>query len=112
MPRPQRLISESLHVIRKVRARYRLLAVPWSMGKDSDAVSPHLCRARPVERSRPQGAGAPRGRPLAEASLLLPAQAGTPAGVPSRTRDGSSPAAKTVFRAGPGVTGPAPGEVA
>jgi hypothetical protein len=35
MPRLQRLISESLHVVREARARYRRLAMLWSMGKDS-----------------------------------------------------------------------------
>jgi hypothetical protein len=35
VPHPERLVSESLHVIREARARYRRLAVLWSMGKDS-----------------------------------------------------------------------------
>jgi sulfate adenylyltransferase subunit 2 len=43
MPRLQRLISESPHVIREARARYRRLAVLWSMGKDSTLLL-WLCR--------------------------------------------------------------------
>jgi sulfate adenylyltransferase subunit 2 len=43
MPRLQRLINESLHVIREARARYRRLAVLWSMGKDSTLLL-WLCR--------------------------------------------------------------------
>jgi hypothetical protein len=52
MPRLQRLINESLHVIREALARYGRLAVLWSMGKDWDVERPHADRAGPVERSR------------------------------------------------------------
>jgi hypothetical protein len=62
MPRLERLISESLHVIREARARYRRLAVLWSMGKDWDVERPHADRAGPVERPRRRGATARRNR--------------------------------------------------
>jgi sulfate adenylyltransferase subunit 2 len=62
MPRLQGLISESLHVIREARVRYRRLAVLWSMGKDWDVERPHADRAGPVERPRRRGATARRNR--------------------------------------------------
>jgi hypothetical protein len=58
------LISERLHEVREARARYRRLAVLWSMGKDSDEVyhSDGHSAGR-LERPRPQRRTPPRPPP-------------------------------------------------
>jgi hypothetical protein len=78
MPRLQHLISESLHVIREARARYRRLAVFWSMGKDSTLLL-WLCRKAFL------GCGAlsgdpPRHRPQAAGDRCLPGPSGAGVG--------------------------------